>query len=81
MSRAAQGPEPALLIHENVTLLELEGAEHLAELRHVPAFRAALVRVLDPCTVVLDARRVPALLEALERHGQRPRVVDAVRGE
>ena len=50
------------------------------ELQLIPEVRAALVRHLDPCTAVIDARRLPAMLEALRKHGHLPWVLDAERG-
>jgi hypothetical protein len=61
-------------LHENLTLLEVADPDQLERLRDLPEFRAAMVRVLDPGTVVLDPDRVPELLAALEKHGLVPRM-------
>ena len=76
MPRIPAKPQPAVLLHENLTLLEMDSPEQLKDLQALPAFRAALVRTLDDRTVVLDGRRLAALLESLEKHGHRPRVID-----
>ncbi len=76
MARIPSKPEPAVLLHEHVTILEMDRPEQLQELQALPAFQAALVRLLDECTVVLDGRKLPELLASLEKHGHRPRVVD-----
>lgn len=67
-------PEPAVLLHENLTLLEFDRPRQLQDLHDLPAFRAALVKVVDERTVILDSKRLPALLAALEKHGHRPRI-------
>ena len=64
----------AITLHENITLLEVDRPEQMDELELLPEVRHALVRRLDPCTAVLDAARLPALLAALEKHGHLPRV-------
>lgn len=63
-------------LHENLTLLETDGAEQMHDLQLLPEVRAATVRRLDPCTAVIDARRLPPMLEALRKHGHLPRVLD-----
>jgi hypothetical protein len=67
-------PEPAVLLHENLTLLEFDRPRQLQDLQDLPAFRAALVKIVNDRTVVLDSKRLPELLAALEKHGHRPRV-------
>jgi hypothetical protein len=67
-------PEPAVLLHENLTLLEFDRPRQLQDLQDLPAFRAALVKIVNDRTVVLDSKRLPELLTALEKHGHRPRV-------
>lgn len=76
MTSVPHKPEPAVLVHENLTLMEIDRPEQFQDLRRLPAFQAALVKVLDERTVVLDGRRLPDLLAALEKHGHRPRVED-----
>ena len=79
--RSVRTDEPGgVRLHENLTLLETEGPEQMDELQLVPEVRAALVRRLNPCTAVIDARRLPAMLEALRKHGMLPRVLDAEQG-
>jgi hypothetical protein len=67
-------------LHENLTLLEVAEPAQLERLRDLPELRAAMVRVLDAGTVVLDADRVPELLAALEKHGLLPRVTEPDEG-
>lgn len=66
-------------LHENLTLLEVADPAQIERLRDLPEARAAMVRVLDAGTVVLDADRVPELLAALEKHGLLPRVTESDR--
>jgi len=66
-------------LHENLTLLEVADPAQLERLRDLPEARVAMVRVLEPGTVVLDADRVPELLAALEKHGLLPRVTESDR--
>jgi len=68
-------PEPAVLLHEDVTIMEMDRPGQMAEMEALPAFRVALVRVLDPCTVVLDGRHLPDLLASLEKRGHHPRIL------
>lgn len=68
-------PEPAVLLHENLTIMKMDRPGQMAELQALPAFRAALVKILDPCTVVLDGRHLSELLASLEKHGHHPRVL------
>jgi hypothetical protein len=75
MARIPQKPEPAVLLHENLTLMEMDRPGQMAELRALPAFRAALVKVLDPCTVVLDGRHLSDLMASLNKHGHHPRIL------
>jgi len=67
-------PEPAVLLHENLTVMEIDRPEQLRDLQDLPAFQAAVVKIVDPRTVVLDSRRLADLLAALEKHGHRPRL-------
>jgi hypothetical protein len=66
-------------LHENLTLLEVAEPAQLHRLRDLPEVRAAMVRVIDEETVVLDPDRVPQLLAALEKHGLLPRVTESGR--
>ncbi|TDI31452.1 MAG: hypothetical protein E2P00_07100 [Acidobacteria bacterium] len=81
MARIPPKPEPAVLLHENVTLMEMDRPGQMEELQALPAFRAALVKILDPCTVVLDGRRLPELMASLRKHGHNPRVLSEENGE
>ncbi|MFQ5768267.1 MAG: hypothetical protein ACE5ID_09835 [Acidobacteriota bacterium] len=64
----------AVKLHENLVLLEVEAASHLKELEALPQVRRAVVRRLNPTTVVLDPDLLGEMLEALERHGFLPRL-------
>ena len=44
----------------------------MEELQLIPEVCAALVRLLDPCTAVIDNRRLPDMLAALRTHGRWP---------
>jgi len=81
MARTPQKPEPAILLHENVTLMEMDRPGQMEELKALPAFRAALVKVLDPCTVVLDGRHLSELMDSLRKHGHHPRVLSDDNGD
>jgi hypothetical protein len=61
-------------LHQNLTLLEVEGPAQMEELMALPEMRASIVRALSPTRAVLDDGRVPGLLAALERHGYLPRL-------
>lgn len=68
-------PEPAVLLHENVILMEMDRPGQMEELQALPAFRVALVKILDPCTVVLDGRHLSDLMASLRKHGHHPRIL------
>ncbi|MFQ5718395.1 MAG: hypothetical protein ACE5IK_02490 [Acidobacteriota bacterium] len=81
MTSSASGLDAnPVIVHENLTLLETEGPEQMEDLQLVPEVRAALVRQIDPCTAVVDARRLDTLLAALRKHGHLPRVLDDATG-
>jgi hypothetical protein len=65
-----------LLLHENLTLLEVEDPEHLAAIEGIPEVRSAVIRRLTPTSVALDPDRIEAMLAALERKGLLPRIED-----
>ncbi|MFQ5669145.1 MAG: hypothetical protein ACE5HD_01345 [Acidobacteriota bacterium] len=63
-------------MHKNVTLLEVDQPRQLEDLMALPEVRAACVRRLTPCSLVLDHNRLPQLLAALKKHEYLPRIMD-----